>query len=150
MHAAYVARSESISCVSLEEHPTDAVLTKRRSMRRFTRGVPSCDNGETYYCGLIDILTAYEGIKVAEHAVKSLYQTNFSCIPAADYRKRLLQFIRSVIHGKKVEKFYSTVSHSWECTEKIVIISDSLINESPVSRSPISFGKRRKKKQDQS
>jgi hypothetical protein len=81
--------------------------------RQFYKGIPALDQKEVYFCGIIDILTAYEGVKVIEHAAKSLYQTNFSCIPPFDYAKRFVEYLDSVLLTKHVQRLYLASSQVW-------------------------------------
>eukprot|EP01012_Entosiphon_sulcatum_P021186 TRINITY_DN25971_c0_g1_i1.p2 TRINITY_DN25971_c0_g1~~TRINITY_DN25971_c0_g1_i1.p2 ORF type:complete len:336 (-),score=54.35 TRINITY_DN25971_c0_g1_i1:65-1072(-) len=85
-----------------------------RADRCFSKGIPCAnDPGTAYFCGIIDILTAFEGMKVAEHALKSVYQTNFSCIPPADYAARFTTFLQSILRAKQSERIYLAATNTW-------------------------------------
>jgi hypothetical protein len=87
--------------------------------RRFYRGIPDADLSETYYFGIIDILTAFEGIKVVEHAMKSVYQKNFSCIPPMNYARRFVAFMESILCRRSVEKLYFATAGEWATFERV-------------------------------
>jgi len=87
--------------------------------RRFYRGIPDADMTETYYFGIIDILTAFEGIKVVEHAMKSVYQKNFSCIPPMNYARRFVAFMESALCRRSVEKLYFATAGEWATFDRI-------------------------------
>eukprot|EP01004_Peranema_trichophorum_P005169 NODE_403_length_2806_cov_23.752516_g345_i0.p1 GENE.NODE_403_length_2806_cov_23.752516_g345_i0~~NODE_403_length_2806_cov_23.752516_g345_i0.p1 ORF type:complete len:607 (-),score=110.32 NODE_403_length_2806_cov_23.752516_g345_i0:265-2085(-) len=99
-----------------------------QAQRRFYYGIPSDNNKHVYFVGIIDILTSYEGIKVLEHAVKSVYQKNFSCIPPLDYAKRFVSFLDSVLCSRKIERVYLASTNRWATFETITTASNRIVS----------------------
>eukprot|EP00668_Euglena_longa_P003347 GGOE01003920.1.p1 GENE.GGOE01003920.1~~GGOE01003920.1.p1 ORF type:complete len:821 (-),score=152.37 GGOE01003920.1:294-2756(-) len=102
-----------------------AASTGCKASRKFYHGIPDADNTETYYVGIIDILTAFEGVKVVEHAMKSVYQKNFSCIPPNNYAKRFVAFMEAILCSRTVEKLYFVTTGEWAAFERISTVLGS-------------------------
>lgn len=64
-------------------------------------GILSEDGKETYYMGIIDILTEFSFAKKLEYVGKSMTTCSqkFSCLPPDNYQKRFVRFTNSIIKG---------------------------------------------------
>lgn len=58
--------------------------------------IPSQDNSQIYYFGIIDILTSYSTFKKTEHCIKRVFQgPGISCVPPKQYAIRFRDFMNS-------------------------------------------------------
>ena len=90
--------------IHVSSEPIEAQSSRRSdgarfsAFQRFYGGIPSTNQREVFYVGIIDVLTDYGLKKMGEHISKAvLYDSKqVSCVPPNEYQSRFVDYLASV------------------------------------------------------